>query len=127
MGSQYVRDLLGPTGMSPGSRRRSALTPNRLRISYLSRPSFLGIRAGRKWRKPPSLRLEPSKNAVSNRNFAAVGFCDASGQGGNPVAVPVTKLSFQSLGRTRPRPQESFPETNLLSGAGSNRRLGLRP
>src|SRR5580692_10776253 len=104
MGSQFVRDLLGPADVSPSYGLRSTLTPNRLRISYLSRPSFLGIRAGRKWRKSPSLRPEAFRNAVSNRKYAAVGFCDASGQVGNPVPVPVTKPSFQSLGRTRPRP-----------------------
>src|ERR1700722_3857659 len=40
MGSQFVRDLLGPADVSPSYGLRSTLTPNRLRISYLSRPSF---------------------------------------------------------------------------------------
>ena len=78
-------------------------------------------------REPLSLCLDACWNAVSNRKYAAVGLLFACGQAKNTFPAPVIEPSFQSLGRRIPRPQEPFPETNLLSGAGSNGRASLRP
>jgi len=64
---------------------------------------------------------------VSNRKYAAVGLLFACGQAKNAFPAPAIEPSFQSLGRRIPRPQEPFPETNLLSGAGRDGRASLRP
>jgi hypothetical protein len=78
-------------------------------------------------REPLSLCLDARGNAVSNRKYAAVGLRFTCGQAKNAFPAPGIEPSFQSLGRRNPRPQEPFPETNLLSGAGSNGRASLRP
>ncbi len=78
-------------------------------------------------RKPLSLCLDASGDTVSNRKYAAVGLHFACGQAKDAFPAPGIEPSFQSLGRRIPKPQEPFPETNLLSGAGSNGRVSLRP